>query len=338
MFFFCGKTHVHDTSHFTMRFFYLQSLIASLLTTSSSFSPPSISTKQWSPINPHRTALFSSPDDGMLSEPETILGGNWMKKSTDVIAGVPNEMTDVRKLEAETVYMDIGIGGKEFGTGPLSKRMYDVMTSAASRQGGQIPPDLNSMYLLYSMDASAKEAVKAAMSNNGYEMNLGDDMAMQDVGAWGEVESVLLLDPITGNPIKGEDGSSSYSSWTDAIEDGGWQPGDGFSFVIRRIPSLSNSMDLASILNALDPDGSLRAEAKAKGMLLPDEEVGSLRDLSVDCMQRVNGAPVEAEEEEKVFRGGSSKGYNVISRENLLKESRNSDGTENVKSEFVLKL
>jgi len=256
-----------------------------------------------------------------------------MKPSPDAISGLPATTADPTET---TTYMDVGIGGKEFGTGPLSKRMHDVMIGVAQRNfGDDIPMDVRNLYLMYAMDASAKEAVKAAMSNNGYEMNLGDDMAMQDVGAWGSVEQVLLLDPLTGNPIEGEDGSSSYDSWEDAIQNGGWIPGDGFSFVIRKVPSSSKAMDLTSILNALDPDGKLREEAKEKGMLLPDEDVGSLKDLSVDCMQRVNAAPVEALGEEKVFRGGESKGYNVISRKSLV---RNEDGTENGKSKLVFGL
>jgi hypothetical protein len=115
----------------------------------------------------------------------------------------------------------------------------------------------------------------------------------------------------------------------DAIEKGKWMPGDGFSFIVRRVPSVAKAMDLTSVLNALDPDGTLREEAKERGILLPDEDVESLRDLSVDCMQRVNAAPEEALGEEKVFRGGKSKGYNVISRGSLV---RNADGTENGKS------
>lgn len=234
--------------------------------------------------------------------------------------------------------MDVGIGGQEFGTGPLSKRMFDVMIGIAQRNYGErVPYDVYKLYLMYAMDASAKEAVKAAMTNNGYEMNLGDELAMQDAGAWGDVEAVQFLDPLTGKAIEGEDGSKSYDSWMDAIENGKWVPGDGFSFVIRRVPAVAKAMDLSSILNALDPDGKLRKEAKERGILLPDEDIATLKDLSVDCMQRVNAAPVEALDEQKVFRGGESKGYNVISRGSLV---RNADGTEDGKSEchFLVEL
>lgn len=254
-----------------------------------------------------------------------------MQRSPDEITGVPTEVLNSFTKD-ESIYMDVGIGGKEFGTGPLSKRMFDVMIGVAQRNYGErVPQEVYTLYLMYAMDASAKEAVKAAMTNNGYEMNLGDDLAMQDVGAWGTVEQVQFIDPLTGKAMEGEDGSTSYDSWMDAIEKGKWVPGDGFSFVIRRVPALAKAMDLTSILNALDPDGKLREEAKEKGMLLPDEDVASLADLSVDCMQRVNAAPAEALDELKVFRGGESKGYNVISRSSLV---RNEDGTENGKSEW----
>eukprot|EP00970_Alexandrium_tamarense_P004943 scaffold808_cov196-Alexandrium_tamarense.AAC.80 len=256
----------------------------------------------------------------MINQESTPLGGNWMKKST-TIKGIPAEALS-GDMKDEFIKMDVGIGGKEFGTGPLSKRMFDAMMTVALQQfRGDLPDGLREAYLEYAMDASAKEAVKVAMDSNGYEMNLGDDIAMQDVGAWGVVENVLLLD----------DGEKSYESWADAIVEGGWEPGDAFSFIVREVPSLQKSMDLASLLKALDPDGTLREEAKEKGMLLPDEDVASLKDLGVDCMQRINAAPVPTTGEKDVFRGGTSKGYNVISRSSLLRENRNADGTENQK-------
>lgn len=94
-------------------------------------------------------------------------------------------------------------------------------------------------------------------------------------------------------------------------------------------------MDLEALLKALDPDGTLWEEAKEKGMLLPGDEITSLNELRVDCEQRVKSSPFEISNEYNVFRGGSSKGYNVISRNVLLKCCRNEDGTENQKSEFM---
>ena len=277
-------------------------------------------------------------DEGMLSnEIETTVGGNWMKRS-DSIDFMPAEMTNNEAGSDDSVYMDVGINGETFGTGELSRRMHEAMMNVATRKfpNGNIPEELTSVYLLYSMDASAKEAVKVAMDSNGYALNLGNDEAMQDEGAWGQISEVVLIDPTTGQPTKGEDGSTSYNSFMEAIENGGWEPGESYSFVVREVPGRKKAMDLEALLKALDPDGSLWEEAKDKGILMPGEEDSTLNGLSQDCEQRVKTAPLEATDEVDVFRGGTNKGYNVISRSDLLKESRNSDGTENKASELCL--
>ncbi|KAL7538135.1 hypothetical protein ACHAXR_008307 [Thalassiosira sp. AJA248-18] len=271
----------------------------------------------------------------MLSEEiSTVVGGNWMKRSSS-IDFMPAEMKN--SAGDDSVYMDVGINGETFGTGDLSRRMHEAMMKVVSKKfpGGSIPEELGDMYLLYSMDASAKESVKVAMDSNGYVLNLGDDEAMQDEGAWGQVSDVMMVDSVTGKPTTGEDGSKSYSSFMDAIADGGWEPGDGYSFVVREVPARKKAMDLEALLKALDPDGTLWDEAKEKGLLMPGDEVSSLKELLTDCEQRVKSAPMEATDEFNVFRGGTSKGYNIISRSSLLKDSRNADGTENQSSEFM---
>jgi len=265
---------------------------------------------------------------GMFDVTETV-GGNWMKKSTS-IDFMPAEM---QSSKDDSTYMDVGINGKTFGIGDLSRRMHEAMMVVASKSfPNGIPDELSDIYLLYSMDASAKEAVKVAMDSNGYTLNLGDDESMQDEGAWGQIESVSFVDSETGEAIKGEDGSSSYESFSDAIAKGGWEPGDGFSFIVREVPSRKKAMDLEALLKALDPDGTLWDEAKKKGMLLPGDDIGSLKDLATDCVQRVNSAPTEANDEFNAFRGGTSMGYNVIQRSSLLETSRNPDGSENKKT------
>ena len=119
----------------------------------------------------------------------------------------------------------------------------------------------------------------------------------------------------------------------DAITKGGWEPGDSYSFIVREVPSRKKAMDLEALLKALDPDGTLWEEAKEQGLLLPGDEITSLKELGIDCEQRVKSAPFETSDEKNVFSGGESKGYNVISRKQLMKSSMNSDGTENQKSE-----
>jgi hypothetical protein len=270
---------------------------------------------------------------------QPILGENWMKRSSS-IDFMPAEMTNGNKSgvsdEDESIYMDVGINGNSFGTAELSRRMHEAMMKVATKKypGGMIPQELVDVYLLYAMDATAKEAVKVAMDSNGYALNLGKDEAMQDEGAWGQIDNVVLLDSTTGQATNGDDGSNSYNSLLDAISKGGWEPGEGYSFVVREVPARKKAMDLEALLRALDPDGTLWDEAKQKGILLPGEEIASLKELAMDCEQRVKTAPFEATDDASVFRGGTSKGYNVISRSALRKKNRNEDGTENDTSEY----
>ena len=283
------------------------------------------------------SASESNEEDGLLSEEiETIVGNNWMKRSSN-IDFMPAELTTSNNAHSdESIYMDVGINGIDFGTADLSRRMHEAMMKVASNKFPTgIPSELGNVYLLYSMDASAKEAVKVAMDSNGYALNLGDDDAMQDEGAWGEINEVVLIDSTTGKPIKGEDGENSYKSFMEAIANGGWEPGDGYSFVAREVPARKKAMDLEALLKALDPDGTLWEEAKEKGVLLPGEEISSLKELGMDCEQRVKTAPLEAVDEASAYRGETSKGYNVISRSALLGENRK-DGAENRKSEFIM--
>lgn len=280
-------------------------------------------------------------EDGMLTTDEnnnieTIINNNWMKRSSSIDFNPADlSQTNTNGIEDETIYMDIGINGLTFGTGDLSKRMHGALMKVASTKFGNnndIPSDLINVYLLYAMDTSAKEAVKVAMDSNGYVLNLGDEEDMQDEGSWGQIDQVVLLDSITNEPIVGEDGSSSYTSFMDAITKGGWEPGDSYSFIVREVPSRKKAMDLEALLKALDPDGTLWEEAKEQGLLLPGDEITSLKELGVDCEQRVKSAPFETSDEKNVFSGGESKGYNVISRKQLMKSSMNSDGTENQKT------
>jgi len=283
-----------------------------------------------------------SEEDGMLTTDEnnnieTIINNNWMKRSSSIDFNPADlSQTNTNGIEDETIYMDIGINGLTFGTGDLSKRMHGALMKVASTKfGNNIPSDLIHVYLLYAMDTSAKEAVKVAMDSNGYVLNLGDEEDMQDEGSWGQIDQVVLLDSMTNEVIVGEDGSSSYTSFMDAITKGGWEPGDSYSFIVREVPSRKKAMDLEALLKALDPDGTLWEEAKERGMLLPGDEITSLKELGIDCDQRVKSAPFETSDEQNVFSGGESKGYNIISRKQLMKSSMNSDGTENQKSELI---
>ena len=169
------------------------------------------------------------------------------------------------------MYVDVGIDGSIFGTGDLSRRMHGALMTIASRKfGNDVPDYLRDLYLLYSMDASAKEAVKAAMDGNGYALDLENDEQMQDEGSWGRVDGVMLIGDDDGDG-GGNDAAAAvvYPSFAEAIARGGWTPGTGYSFVVREVPARKKAMDLAALLRALDPDGSLAEEARERGIVLP---------------------------------------------------------------------
>jgi len=281
------------------------------------------------PMSKRYGAYDDDNNDGLRTldgndEIDAVLGKNWMHRSASVDF-MPSEMHNGNTgTDSDSIYVDVGIDGSVFGTGELSRRMYGALMTVSQKKypDGNIPDDLSDLYLLYAMDASAKEAVKAAMDGFGFALNLEKDEALQDEGAWGRVDGVVLI----------EDKSTTYPSFKDAIAKGDWEPGDGYSFVVREVPARRKAMDLDALLRALDPDGKLREEAMEKGILLPrsDEEgdVRSLAELLMDCEQRVRSAPFATTDEAGAFCGGKSKGYSVISRSALLKSNRNADGSE----------
>lgn len=281
------------------------------------------------PMSKRYGAYDDENNDGLRTldgndEVDAVLGKNWMHRSASVDF-MPSEMHNGNTgTDSDSIYVDVGIDGSVFGTGELSRRMYSALMTVSQKKypDGNIPDDLSDLYLLYAMDASAKEAVKAAMDGFGFALNLEKDEALQDEGAWGRVDGVVLI----------EDKSTTYPSFKDAIAKGDWEPGDGYSFVVREVPARRKAMDLDALLRALDPDGKLREEAMEKGILLPrsDEEgdVRSLAELLMDCEQRVRSAPFATTDEAGAFCGGKSKGYSVISRSALLKSNRNADGSE----------
>ena len=56
-----------------------------------------------------------------------------------------------------------------------------MRVASKSFADGNVPEDLG-VYLLHSMDASAKVAVKAVMDRNGLALDLGNDKTMQYEG------------------------------------------------------------------------------------------------------------------------------------------------------------
>ena len=81
----------------------------------------------------------------------------------------------------------------------------------------------------------------------------------EDQGMWGDVDSIRLLDE-QGNPLP-----EVYDSWEDVVDT--WKPGQGFDFVARQVPAKMRELSLDELLQALDPKGELRAQAKDSGKI-----------------------------------------------------------------------
>ena len=263
-------------------------------------------------------------------------GVNWIEKSSP--RGIKLSDADTRSgskgdddaPKGPDGYYDLGIDGVAFSVGPLSKRMYDALHLVALKRLPQgtvsLPTELEKIYRIYSMDITAKEAVKAALNQNGLELALNKDDDL-----WGELDSIQLLDPL--NPM--EKVLASFDSLEEAVEYGLWYPGQTFHFIVRNVPARFKEMEISDLLKALDPDGIYRSEAKERGIVMPDEDITTLKALGNDNERRADITPRETESEEQVFRGNKSMGYNILLRDNLLKENRNMDGTENRESTFL---
>ena len=270
--------------------------------------------------------------DPILDEPTGKRGDgrNWIEKSSPIGIGKLREDTTDQKTSSETDgNYDLGIDGLSFETGQLSTRMYNALKSVALKRfppgTTSLPSELDDVYKLYAMDITAKEAVKAALDQNGMDiavMNDNDPQSM-DEGMWGDVETVRLYSN------EGEMTTEMHDSLDDAIAMGQWKPGQSFSFVVRNVPAKLKEMDVSDFLSALDPEGSLREEARDKGITMPDEDIVSLKDLGKDCERRGRVSPTETTSKENSYTGNDSKGYNIINRSDLLPDCRNGDGSEN---------
>jgi hypothetical protein len=314
-----------------------------------------LSLSDCSPISPYNTLNrcwkhFANPsrkggdvpsdDPSENTSSSREIGVNWIEKSSPSGIGKFFE-TEAAKSKRDTFkspdgYYDLGIDGLSFSVGPLSERMYDALHTVALRRfppgTDSLPPELEKIYRVYTMDITAKEAVKAALNQNGLELALDqEDDASQDSGLWGDIDSVQLLDSLHPS----EKIVASFDSLEEAVELGLWHPGQDFHFVVRNVPGRFKQMEISDLLKALDPDGKYRSEAKERGIVMPDEDISTLKDLGNDNERRANVAPRETESEKTVFRGDDhSMGYNIMLRRNLLREMTNMDGSENRASKY----
>jgi len=255
-----------------------------------------------------RTIIMRSQETGEVGS-----GPNWIERSFPVDT---DETVDPKKVED----YNLGLNGVSYQVGPLSKRMYDTIMSQTTLPIDD--PQIQRAFKLYAMDFTAKEACRAALKENGLELVLSDDE--QDEGMWGDIDSIRLLDLETQQPM-----SDFYESWEDVVDQ--WTPGQGFNFVCRQVPAKLKELTLDELLQALDPDGSLREQAKDAGMRMPDEEIASLKDMANENVRRTEMAPREAVTD--AFAGiDNQRGYQVIQASDLLYDSMNANGTENRKT------
>ena len=184
---------------------------------------------------------------------------NWIEKSSPTgIGKLVEESKDMttkqNKKETDGNY-DLGINGISFQTGDLSRRMYDALMSVAQKRfppGTKIPSELEDVYKLYSMEMTAKEAVKAALDQNGLELALEESEENQWLL---DTDSIQLIDPDTNEVESAEE---IYDSFDSAVEEGDWEPGQPFNFVMRNVPARLKEMDISDLLKSLDPTGALR--------------------------------------------------------------------------------
>ena len=202
--------------------------------------------------------------------------------------------------------------------------MFDAIMSK-SQFAANPNDDIRRAFTLYAMDFTAKEATKAALQQNGLEMALSEEDE-QEEGMWGDMDSIRLLDDTTQQPV-----GRVYDSIDSAIDEGGWTPGQSFDFVVRQVPAKLKELSLDEIVQALDPNGELRQEAKEANIELPDEDIKSLGELANDSVRRSEMAPRGATTEEHAFAGDVSKrGYKPIHLKDLM--TTKDDGTESHES------
>lgn len=262
----------------------------------------------------------SSPDRETRGE-----GSNWIERELNDDDGGGSSSGSPRGGVAD---YSLGISGKSFGTGPLSGRMYEALMGAAAKQFGPVETmdrEVRDAYVLYAMDFTAKEATKAALSQNGLELATeGDDG--EDEGMWGEIDAVRLVND-EGEVLDEE--RDVFETVQDVVDSGRWTPGDPFDFVVSGVPAKVKEMDITDFLKALDPDGTMREQAKGAGWSMPDEDIDTLKALSDDCQRRSNNSPRDEDGDGTVFGGGTGRGYRVMDRGDVLEDSKAVDGTEN---------
>lgn len=227
-------------------------------------------------------------------------GRNWIERSFPV--------TGEDAVSPKTVIdYNVRIDGESFQTGSLSKRMYETILERSSLNTNN--PEIQRALKIYAMDFTAKEAVRAALESNGLVMVLSEDE--QDEGMWADIDSIQFLQD-----------SRIFDSWEEVVDE--WVPGHSFSFIARQVPAKMRELTLDELLQALDPNGELRKEAKDEGRILLDEGLISLAHVANENVRRTQAAPMATD---KIYTGTNKRGYQPIHAD-ALSIDQQEDGTE----------
>jgi hypothetical protein len=243
---------------------------------------------------------------------------NWIDRVMPL--DLENDKEGAIRRVADVEEYNVGISGISFQTGSLSAKMFDAMTS---RQDADLmTKDMIRSYKLYAMDFTAKEATKLALKQNGFEAVIDDE----DMGEWAEVDSIQFLNT-GGQPV-----GQVYNSWEDAVDN--WTPGQAFDFCARGIEAKLSELVLDDVLDALDPDGSLRKQAQERGISLPTEDLETLTDLANEVRRRCEEAPRGASTEDQVYKGDERRGYAAITASSLQMCRGENQKSKHIVNEF----
>jgi len=263
----------------------------------------------FSAVAPFRNQIVGPPRRRQDNVPSLLLyakkntsksvgsGRNWIERSfpldvSEEVAVDPKQVIDY----------DLGINGESLQTGPLSGRMFQAILERSSLDTSD--PEIRRALKMCALDFTAKEAVRAALKQNGLELALTPEDEEAE-GLWGDVDSIRIGDSAT---------AEIFDDWEDCVDE--WTPGETFHFVVRQVPAKMAELSLDQLLAALDPDGSLKKEAEGAGMVLPvADDIVSLAQMSQENRRRVEDAPRGTDE---IFEGTDSAGYRVIPASNLL--------------------